>query len=91
LKYQTIKGRTVYGGGGIMPDYFVPADTSGYSPYFQRIVQKGLIYQFALDYADRNRETLKHYTKASEFEKYLRGTGILQSLWLMQAPRRIAQ
>jgi carboxyl-terminal processing protease len=78
LKYQTIKGRTVYGGGGIMPDYFVPADTSGYSPYFQRIVQKGLIYQFALDYADRNRETLKHYTKASEFEKYLRGTGILQ-------------
>ncbi len=77
VKYKTLSGRVVHGGGGIMPDFFVPADTSGYSPYFSKITQKGLVYQFALDYADSHREKLSAMHSAGEFEKYLGGNGIL--------------
>ena len=48
LKYYTRRGRVVYGGGGIMPDIFVPADTSGITNYYSKVTQKGLVYQFAL-------------------------------------------
>src|SRR5674476_21620 len=44
-KFKTLAGRTVYGGGGIMPDFFIPADTLGYSKYYSKITQKGLVYQ----------------------------------------------
>ena len=71
LKYQTSNGRTVYGGGGIMPDYFVPADTSGYSDYYSNITQKALIYHFAFQYSDENREKLNHLKTADDFVKYL--------------------
>src|SRR5690554_723532 len=47
LKYETKAGRTVYGGGGIMPDVFVPMDTTGNSEYLERIFRKGLLYSFA--------------------------------------------
>ncbi|HKK40945.1 MAG TPA: hypothetical protein VJ963_00960, partial [Bacteroidales bacterium] len=69
LKFTTPGGKIVYGGGGIMPDKFVPADTSGISPYFLRV--RSLIYKFALRYTEKNRETLKKYTEAGEMEKYL--------------------
>lgn len=78
IKYHTLSGRTVYGGGGIMPDYFVPADTSGYSPYYSKVTQKGLVYQFALDYADRNRKELSTLKTPEEFEKLLHKQNILQ-------------
>ena len=77
LKYQTKSGRTVYGGGGIMPDIFVPADTSGNSAYFDKIYRKGLIYTFAYTYADNNRETLSQYKKAEEIDAYLNNQKIL--------------
>lgn len=77
LKYQTKSGRTVYGGGGIMPDIFVPADTSGNSAYFDKIYRKGLIYTFAYTYADNNRETLAQFQTAEEFDAYLNGQNIL--------------
>jgi carboxyl-terminal processing protease len=70
LKFTTPDGRTVYGGGGIMPDKFVPADTSGISDYFVK-VKNTLIYRFALKYTENNRETLKKFTEAGELEKYL--------------------
>jgi len=69
LKFTTQGGRIVYGGGGIMPDMFVPVDTAMVSPYFARVRQ--LIYRFALRYTETNRETLKEYTTAYELEKYL--------------------
>ena len=71
LKFTTPAGRTVYGGGGIMPDKFVPADTTGISTYFLRVRNSGLIYRFALKYTESNRETLKKYTEANEMEKFL--------------------
>jgi carboxyl-terminal processing protease len=78
VKYTTLAGRTVHGGGGIMPDFFVPADTLGYSKYYSKVTQKGLVYQFALDYADSNRKMLSKLTNVSEFEKYFQSKDILQ-------------
>jgi len=80
LKYHTLKGRVVYGGGGIMPDFFVPADTSGYSNYYSKITQKGLIYQFALDYADSKRKELSKFTSSTDFENYFQKTDVLKLL-----------
>jgi carboxyl-terminal processing protease len=69
LKFKTPGGKIVYGGGGIMPDIFVPVDTSGITPYFVKV--RPLIYQFALKYTESNREILKNFTTARELEAYL--------------------
>ncbi len=59
-KYKTlILGRTVYGGGGIMPDYFVPLDTTSYSKYYRDMIGKGIFNQYMMQYVDKNREILK--------------------------------
>jgi carboxyl-terminal processing protease len=71
LKFVTPGGKTVYGGGGIMPDIFVPMDTSGISPYFNRVRNLGFIYRFAFDYSDKNRDKLHKYTTAKELSAYL--------------------
>jgi len=75
LKFTTPAGKTVYGGGGIMPDIFVPVDTTGRSPYFLAV--RPLIYRFALKYTENNREVLKNYTEAGEMEKYLNKQDLL--------------
>jgi len=75
VKYRTLSGRIVHGGGGIMPDFFVPADTTGYSPYYSKVTQ--LIYQFALDYADTKRKELSQYHNSKEFEEYFKKANIL--------------
>ncbi len=71
LKFVTPGGKIVYGGGGIMPDIFVPMDTTGISPYFNKVRNLGLIYRFAFDYADKNREKLHKYKTAAELTEYL--------------------
>ena len=69
--YRTlVKGRTVYGGGGIMPDEFVPLDTTTYSKYYIAIRRHNLINDYALRYVDRNRsKVLKHYKTFGDYEK----------------------
>jgi len=71
LKYKTlVKGKTVYGGGGIMPDVFVPLDTSFYSDYYGKLVRSGLINQFSLTWVDSNRkQLLADYPKFDKFKK----------------------
>jgi carboxyl-terminal processing protease len=69
LKFITPGGKTVYGGGGIMPDKFVPVDTSGVSPYF--VKTRSLIYRFALKYTENNREVLKKYQQPADLKNYL--------------------
>lgn len=71
VKYQTLNlGRTVFGGGGIMPDYFVPIDTSSYSKYYSMLFRKGIFNQFVLQYVDKNREEMKaKYSKFKAFKK----------------------
>ncbi|MDA3822036.1 MAG: S41 family peptidase [Bacteroidales bacterium] len=70
-KFQTlVKGRTVYGGGGIMPDYFVPIDTTFFSHYYRDLISKGVLNQFALRYIDVNRQELeKNYEDFETFDK----------------------
>lgn len=77
LEYRTLLGRTVYGGGGIMPDVFVPRDTLGNTPYLTSVVNQGLLYQFAFKYADDNRAKLKQYTAAKDLLGYLQRQPLL--------------
>jgi carboxyl-terminal processing protease len=76
LKYTTPEGHVVYGGGGIMPDIFVPIDTSGYSKYYAEIVRKGVRYNFAFQYVDEHRSELIKYKDAKSIEQYLESTHI---------------
>ena len=76
--YYTSLGRPVYGGGGIMPDIFVPQDTTGVSSYFSTAVNRGLTIQFAFQYTDQNRQKLKKYETADELLKYLKTQNILE-------------
>ncbi|HEX2968303.1 MAG TPA: S41 family peptidase [Bacteroidales bacterium] len=69
LKFTTPGGKVVYGGGGIMPDEFVPVDTSGISEYFLSV--RPLIYRFALKYTESNREKLNKITEPAEMKNYL--------------------
>ena len=68
LKYKTPHGRTVYGGGGIMPDIFVPLDTTKYSTLYNEIVRKGVFGSFVADYMEDNRDLLK--AKYPTFESF---------------------
>jgi len=69
LHYQTLSlKRTVYGGGGIMPDIFVPLDTTGYTDFHRKLVAFGIINKVCVQYVDKNRAELKK--KYPTFEKY---------------------
>ena len=70
LKYKTDGGRTVYGGGGIMPDIFIPVDTSFNSKLYTNLVRKGALNRFTTDYALQHRdEMLKKYADFAQFNK----------------------
>lgn len=70
LKFQTLRQhRTVYGGGGIMPDFFVPLDTTQYSLYHRQLAAKGIIINQTIKYVDQNRKKLhKLYKSFDRFE-----------------------
>lgn len=67
LKYTTPKGKTVYGGGGIMPDVFVPVEKGAAVKYFTEVAAGGALYQFAFDYTDQNRKALGSYKNVADF------------------------
>jgi carboxyl-terminal processing protease len=70
LKYYTPEGKLVYGGGGIMPDIFVPLDTNEGTPYLYELRYRGIIQDFALNYADKNRIKLKaQYKNPTDFKR----------------------
>lgn len=69
VEYRTLGGRKVYGGGGIMPDVFVPNDTVGISSYYINVLNAGLLQKFAFQYADRRRAVL---SKADTLDDFLR-------------------
>lgn len=69
--YYTIGGRTVYGGGGIMPDVYVPNDTSGISTYYINVANAGLLQKYAFNYADRHRAELKKASGVKELMSML--------------------
>jgi carboxyl-terminal processing protease len=70
LKYKTPNGKVVYGGGGIMPDIFIPLDTTMNSKYFTDLARKGVMNQFTLTFVDKNRADLKSkYPSFEDFKK----------------------
>ena len=69
LKFTTPKGKVVYGGGGIMPDVYVPLVDDSTKYYFNRIVNTGLLYQYAFDYTDKHRAQLQNYKSVSSFDR----------------------
>jgi len=70
LKFTTPGGHTVYGGGGIMPDVFIPLDTVGLSSFYTEVNSKGLVNQYAFDYLDANRKTImEKYKTFDAFNK----------------------
>jgi len=81
LKFRTPKGKIVYGGGGIMPDIFVPYDTTGFSKFYFDVRDMGLMYRFAFNYSDMNRSKLNFFktpekllaflSKDKVFEKFI--------------------
>lgn len=71
LKYTTPGGRVVYGGGGIMPDVFVPFDTTAYSKYYFEVTGRNILYKYTIEYADKHREKLNEVKTVAELEAFL--------------------
>ncbi|MBO4801084.1 MAG: S41 family peptidase [Bacteroidaceae bacterium] len=71
-EYKTRLGRTVFGGGGIMPDIFIPEDTTLYTSYYKEAVYTGLTIQYAFLFTDQNRQQLNRLTSVEELTKWLR-------------------
>ena len=83
LRYETLKnGRTVYGGGGIMPDVFVPLDTVAFTKYYRNLLAKNVLNPFCIAYVDQNRDQLlkKYKTEDSFIEKYTVSDDLLSQL-----------
>ena len=80
LKFTTRLGRTVFGGGGIMPDIFVPSDTTGVTSYLNTLINKGLIYQFAFKYSDENRDKLLEFSDYESLSKYLKSQNMVEKV-----------
>lgn len=70
LRYTTEGGKIVYGGGGIMPDIFVPADTTGMTNYFKEVAGRNILYRFTLEYTDRHRAKLNEIESIEELDRF---------------------
>ena len=70
LRYTTrLNGRTIYGGGGVMPDVYVPIDTTEYSTYYRDLTAKGIINQYVIQYVDKNRKSIsKQFATLQDFD-----------------------
>ena len=71
LRYTTPGGRTVYGGGGIMPDIFIPMDTTGYTAYYNKVWNSNVLYRFTLDFTDRHRTKIDSIKSLDDLDKLL--------------------
>lgn len=77
LKFTTPGGRTVYGGGGIMPDIFIPMDTVSITRYYTKVWDSNTLYRYTLRYADRHREALDKVTTLEELDSLLSADDLL--------------
>lgn len=80
VPFQTLGGRTVYGGDGIMPDLFVPRDTIGYNSYYSSVVNRRLDEEYAMLYSDINKERLSGFNTWQDLHRYLRQQPLLLNL-----------
>ena len=71
LKFTTPKGKVVYGGGGIMPDVFIPLDTTDMTSYYMEVTGRNVLYRYTLDYADRHREAINSVRTIDDLQRLL--------------------
>lgn len=77
LKFTTPGGRTVYGGGGIMPDIFIPMDTVGITRYYTKVWDSNTLYRYTIRYADKHREALDKVSTLEELDSLLSADDLL--------------
>jgi carboxyl-terminal processing protease len=81
LEYKTLGGRTVYGGGGIMPDIFIPRDTSGITSFYVNVANSDVLLQFTLEYSFRNRKKLGSFGTYQELYSYLKSQRVMDQFF----------
>jgi carboxyl-terminal processing protease len=87
LKFKTPKGRIVYGGGGIMPDVYIPLDRNENSKFYIAVLNKGLVYQYAFDYTDKNRKALGRFKNWHDFNENFQVTPAMWNEFLQLAAK----
>jgi carboxyl-terminal processing protease len=88
LKFKTPKGKIVYGGGGIMPDIYIPIEKDSNLRYYSQVVNKGLLYQFAFDYTDKYRKILEKNKSFSQYDKNFRITDDIYNEFISYATKK---
>ncbi|MEG1622193.1 MAG: S41 family peptidase [Alistipes sp.] len=88
LKFTTPGGRTVYGGGGIMPDIFIPVDTTEVTNYFIQVSGRNILYRYTIEYADRHREALNAVKTLPELKAFLDADRALLTDFVRYAARQ---
>lgn len=88
LKRTTPGGKVVYGGGGIMPDRFIPADTTDVTRYFIEVVGRNILYRYTIDYADRHRDALNGAKTLEEVKRLLDADKSLVDDFIRYATRK---
>lgn len=78
MKFTTPGGRTVYGGGGIMPDIFMPLDTLGITPYYNEVWNSNVLYRYTMDFTDRHREELSAAKSLDDLDRILGSTDLIK-------------
>jgi len=89
LRYKTTMGRSVYGGGGIMPDYFVPLDTTGNQAALNALYNENIIQEFAFNYAEKNKSTLTKAGLESYLLKFSAGGSMLSEVKALGVVNRV--
>ncbi|MDE6139439.1 MAG: S41 family peptidase [Alistipes sp.] len=77
LRFTTPAGRTVYGGGGIMPDIFIPMDTTGITRYYTEVWGRNILYRYTLDFCDRHRERINSVRSIDDLNRLLAGSNLM--------------
>lgn len=88
-RFRTLGGRVVYGGGGIMPDIFVPLDTSASTPYLSQLARRGLFVRYAMYYFDHHRQELMAFESPQAMETALDGAQVLSDFTAYAAQRGV--
>ena len=88
LKRTTPGGKVVYGGGGIMPDVFIPADTTGVTKYFIEVSGRNILYRYTIEYADRHREALNAVQTIGDLQALLDSDKTLVDDFVRYAARK---
>jgi carboxyl-terminal processing protease len=77
-EYYTSAGRVVYGGGGVMPDIFVPVDTTQISDFYNKVWDANILYRYTLDYTDRNRDKFDNVASLADLDAVFNDTDIIK-------------